>query len=56
MSEFSPEARKITVDKIKFDAVLRRMIDTKPMPLKDVIGTSKPRRPKQKKAVQKLDE
>jgi hypothetical protein len=55
MSELSPEAKKATVDKVRFDAVLRRMIDSKPMPLKDVIGTSTPRRPKQKKAVQKLD-
>ena len=28
------------VDKDRFDAVLRKMIATKPLPLKDVIGTS----------------
>jgi hypothetical protein len=33
------------VDKDRFDAVLRKMIATKPLPLKDVIGTS-PRRKK----------
>jgi hypothetical protein len=36
-------AEQITVDKDKFDAVLRRIINTKPLPLKDIIGTS-PRR------------
>jgi hypothetical protein len=31
------------VDKDRFDAILRKIISTKPLPLKDVIGTS-PRR------------
>jgi hypothetical protein len=35
--------QEIMVDKDKFDAVLRKIISTKPLPLKDVIGTS-PRR------------
>jgi hypothetical protein len=39
----SPEPQEIMVDKDKFDAVLRKIISTKPLPLKDVIGTS-PRR------------
>lgn len=34
------------VDKDRFDAVLRKMINTKPMPMKDVIGTSAPRAPR----------
>jgi hypothetical protein len=34
---------EIMVDKDKFDAVLRKIISSKPLPLKDVIGTS-PRR------------
>jgi hypothetical protein len=55
MSELSSEAKKAIVDKVRFDAVLHRMIQSQPMPLKDVVGTSTPRRPKRKKAVQKLD-
>jgi hypothetical protein len=41
------ETKELIVDKDKFDAVLRKMIATKPMPLKDVIGTS-PRRKKER--------
>jgi hypothetical protein len=44
MSEESPlKHEEITIDKDKFDALLRKIINTKPLPLKDVIGTS-PRR------------
>jgi hypothetical protein len=38
---------EIVVHKDKFDAVLRKMIATQPMPLKDVIGTS-PRRKRER--------
>jgi hypothetical protein len=34
------ESKEIMVDKDRFDAVLRRIINTKPLPLRDVIGTS----------------
>jgi hypothetical protein len=37
------ESEEMMVDKDRFDAVLRKIISTKPLPLKDVIGTS-PRR------------
>jgi hypothetical protein len=40
MNGISPEAQKTVVDKDKFDSVLRKIIATKPLPLKDVIGTS----------------
>jgi hypothetical protein len=43
MDKVSPESQEIKVDKDKFDAVLRKIINSKPLPLKDVIGTS-PRR------------
>ena len=43
MDKNSPESQEIMVDKDRFDAVLRKIISTKPLPLKDVIGTS-PRR------------
>ncbi len=43
MDKNSTESKKIMVDKDRFDAVLRKIINTKPLPLKDVIGTS-PRR------------
>jgi hypothetical protein len=43
MDKNSPESQDIMVDKDRFDAVLRKIISTKPLPLKDVIGTS-PRR------------
>jgi hypothetical protein len=46
-SETPKKLEEITVDKTKFDAVLRKMIATKPLPLKDVIGTS-PRRKKER--------
>lgn len=35
-----PKTKEIIVDKDKFDAVLRKIIATKPIPLKDIIGTS----------------
>ena len=44
-----PEPQEIMVDKDRFDAVLRKIISTKPLPLKDVIGTS-PRRKASKPA------
>ena len=34
------DPQDISVDKDKFDAVLRKIINTKPLPLKDVVGTS----------------
>jgi hypothetical protein len=34
----------IRVDKSKFDAVLRWLIDSKPMPFKDVVAKPKPRK------------
>jgi len=40
MDRESPEPKEIMVDKDRFDAVLRKIISTKPLPLKDVIGTS----------------
>jgi hypothetical protein len=43
MDTTSSEPQEIMVDKDKFDVVLRKIINTKPLPLKDVIGTS-PRR------------
>ena len=43
MDTKTEEPKELTVDKDKFDAILRKIINTKPMPLKDVIGTS-PRR------------
>ena len=43
MNGISPEAQKTVVDKDKFDAILRKIITTKPLPLKDAVGTS-PRR------------
>jgi len=41
------ETKDIVVDKERFDAVLRKMIATKPLPLKDVVGTS-PRRKRER--------
>lgn len=43
MDKTTPEPQEIIVDKDRFDAVLRKIISTKPMPMKDVIGAS-PRR------------
>jgi hypothetical protein len=43
MDTTPPNSKEIIVDKDKFDAVLRKIINTKPLPAKDVIGTS-PRR------------
>ncbi len=40
MSGISPEAKKTVVDKDRFDSILKKIITTKPLPLKDVIGTS----------------
>jgi hypothetical protein len=40
MDKHTPEPQEIMADKDKFDAVLRKIINTKPLPLKDVIGTS----------------
>jgi hypothetical protein len=45
--ETPKQLENITVDRAKFDAVLRKMIASKPLPLKDVIGTS-PRRKKER--------
>jgi hypothetical protein len=42
-SEPPRKLEEITVDKDRFDAILKKIIATKPLPLKDVIGTS-PRR------------
>jgi hypothetical protein len=41
------EPQKIIVDKDRFDAILRRMATTKPLPVKDLTGTF-PRKPKGK--------
>ena len=43
MSDLSPEVLNMAADKDKFDAVLRKIIALKPLPLKDAVGTS-PRR------------
>lgn len=43
------KAKEILVDQDRFDAVLRKIIATKPMPLKDVVGTSQRQTPKRKK-------
>ncbi len=40
-----PETKEIMVDKDRFDAVLRKIISTKPLQLKEVIGTSNPSYP-----------
>jgi len=51
MDENSSQPQEIMVDKDKFDAVLRKIISTKPLQLKEVIGTSNLRRgPKTKPA------
>jgi hypothetical protein len=34
------EPQEIVADKDRFDAVLRKMIATRPTPLKDVVGTA----------------
>ncbi|MGO8933240.1 MAG: hypothetical protein ACLPLZ_07835 [Terracidiphilus sp.] len=39
-SEAPKKLEEIAVDKDRFDSVLRKIIATKPLPLKDVIGTS----------------
>lgn len=55
MDKTAPAKLKdVVFNREKFDAVLRRMIASKPMPLKDVVGTS-PRSPKRRKAVQISD-
>jgi hypothetical protein len=40
MEKNSPKPKVIMVDKDRFDAILTKIINTKPMPLKDVVGTS----------------
>lgn len=40
MDDNAKDSKELLVDKEKFDAVLRKIIRTKPMPLKDVIGTT----------------
>jgi hypothetical protein len=40
MDKPATDSKEIIADKDKFDAVLRKIISTKPLPLKDVIGTS----------------
>jgi len=40
LNTLPPDLKNIETDKDKFDAVLRKIINTKPLPLKDVIGTS----------------
>lgn len=40
MDNHSSKSKETLVDKDKFDAILRKIINTKPLPLKDVIGTS----------------
>jgi hypothetical protein len=40
MNTLSTKLKKIEVDKDRFDAVLRKVIAAKPLPLKNVIGTS----------------
>jgi len=40
MDKDSSNPQEIMVDKDKFDAVLRRIISTKPLQLKEAIGTS----------------
>lgn len=44
------EPQEILVDKDRFDAILRRMATTKPLPVKDLTGTFPrlPRKPKDK--------
>jgi hypothetical protein len=34
-----PKPQKIMVDKDRFDAILRKIANTKPLPLKDLTGT-----------------
>ena len=47
MDKGTEEPKDITADKDKFDAILRRIIATKPLPLKDIVGTSlRPRKTK----------
>jgi hypothetical protein len=48
----------ITFDKDKFDAVLKRLIDAKPLPYKELVSRPKLKKdgtPKQRKSVQKMD-
>jgi hypothetical protein len=49
MNGLSPEAQKTVVNKERFDAILQRMMQSKPLPLKDVVGTSPRQKPKPKK-------
>jgi hypothetical protein len=47
MEEPRAEIQDVEVDKDRFDAVLRKMIATKPLPLKEIVATSNLRRAKQ---------
>lgn len=49
MDNRTEESKEIMVDKDKFDAILRRMAITKPLPVKDLTGTF-PRLPRKPKA------
>jgi predicted component of type VI protein secretion system len=40
VNTLSPKLKKIQIDKDRFDAVLRKMAQSKPLPVKDVVGTS----------------
>jgi hypothetical protein len=49
-SEAPKKLEKLTADKERFDAILRRMAISKPLPVKDLTGTFPhlPRKPKGK--------
>ena len=47
MNTHPTEPQKLMVDKDRFDAILRRMAVSKPLPVKDLTGTF-PRKPKGK--------
>lgn len=52
-------SKDITFDKDKFDAVLKRMIEAKPLPYKELVSRPKLKKdgtPKKGKPVQKMDE
>jgi hypothetical protein len=48
MNTAPTEPKKLMVDKDRFDAILRRMAASKPLPVKDLTGTFPrlPRKPK----------
>jgi hypothetical protein len=56
MNTLSPKLKKLEVDKDKFDAALQKILAAKPLPLKDVVGTSIRGNPKNRKRVRKSDE